>query len=142
MWAPAHLEGFGTVAQVAAAKAEILSTMGASGRFYVNADDPFCMAMAASFEGEKIYFGHAGDVLIEACNFAEDGELVLEIAPIGRLRLPLFIQAHAMNVALAVAVALQHGVSEFEAPLREACRQAARFKILQVGPLEVLDDTL
>ena len=49
--------------------------------------------------------------------------------------------AHAVNVLLAVAVGLRHGVERFEEPLREACRSASRFRILRIGPLEVLDDS-
>jgi UDP-N-acetylmuramoyl-tripeptide--D-alanyl-D-alanine ligase len=42
---------------------------------------------------------------------------------------------------LAVAIGLQHGVTEFETALREACRGARRFRISMVGPLTVVDDS-
>jgi len=141
MVAPAHLEGFGNVEGVAAAKAEIMEALPRDGCFYVNADDPHCLRMGERFAGKKVRFGSAGDVVLKASSFASDGELVLEVSPIGRLRLPLPVRAHVTNVLLAVAVGLEHGIREFEAPLREACRQSVRFRILRIGPLEVLDDS-
>jgi len=141
MVAPAHLEGFGNVEGVAAAKAEIMEALPRDGCFYVNVDDPHCQKMGERFAGKKVRFGSAGDVVLRASSFGADGELVLEVSPIGRLRLPLPVRAHVTNVLLAVAVGLEHGIREFERPLRDACRQAIRFQILRIGPLEVLDDS-
>lgn len=139
--APAHLEGFGSVENVAAAKSEIVQALPPDGIFYVNADDAWCMKMARDFAGEKVYFGKKGGVSLEKCEVLHPGRMRLRIDPVGQLDLPLVCPAHAVNVLLAVAVALRHGVTEFDAPLREAARGAARFKILDVGPLTVLDDS-
>ena len=143
MIAPAHLEGFGSIEGIIAAKAEIMQALPPDGRFYVNLDDPACVKIAERFPGEKIGFGRAerADVRLEHCAFDETGDLVLDIAPIGRLKLPLPIPAQATNVLLAIAVALQHGVDDFEAPLRRACRDATQFRIEQIGPLTILDDS-
>jgi UDP-N-acetylmuramoyl-tripeptide--D-alanyl-D-alanine ligase len=137
----AHLEGFGSVEKVAAAKEEIVGGLGERGRFYVNVDDPWCAAMGARFEGEKVYFGSSGDVVLEDCTFSEDGDMVLTVAPVGSLRLPLAVKAQATNVLLSVAVALQHGVDVFEEPLRSACQNLSRCIIEHIGPLEVLNDS-
>ncbi len=139
--APAHLEGFGTVDDVARAKAEIAEGLPNDGVFYVNADDPRCEAIGEAFAGEIVRFGSTGDVAIRRCEFDDDGQMRLDIEPLGELTLPLMCRAHATNVALAIAVGLRHGVTEFEAPLREAAANTLRFKRLEVGPLEVLDDT-
>lgn len=139
--APSHLEGFGSVEGVAAAKAEIVEGLPADGVFYVNADDPWCVKIAEGFGGEQIRFGRTGDVALEACGFEESGEMRLRIRPIGELRLPLFCRAHAHNVLLAVAVGLRHGVTEFEGPLRAALDATTRFKVYRLGPLQVIDDT-
>lgn len=141
MIAEAHLEGFGSVEDVAAAKAEIMEGLPDDGLFYVNADDPRCRRIGERFEGRKVYFGSAGDVALRSCRFDRTGEMSLDIDPVGTLTLPLHARAHAMNVALAVAAGLQHGICDFEAPLRDACCQAARFKVSEVGPLLVLDDS-
>lgn len=141
MVAPAHLEGFGSVENVARAKAEIVESLAADGCFYVNADNPWCARMGEAYPGEKVYFGRTGDVVLRSCSFDASSELVLDVSPVGKIRLPLLIRAHATNVLLAIAVGLRHGIDEFEGPLRQACARAARFKVLEVGGLTVLDDS-
>lgn len=141
MVAPAHLEGFGSVERVAAAKSEILEALPADGCFYVNTDDPLCVKMSARHPGRKVLFGSQGDVRLQSLHFDNDGEMVLSISPVGRIRLPLAIRAHATNVLLAVAIGLQHGVDEFEGPLREACKTASRFRVVRISPWTFLDDT-
>ncbi len=139
--APAHLEGFGTIEKVAHAKAEILGASPPPKVFYANADDPFCMQIAQAFPGEKVLFGQRGDVALESFTWEAPGEARLHVRPIGDLLLPLGCRAHAQNVLLAIAVGLRHGIVDFEAPLRAACATATRFKRLQIGPLDVIDDT-
>lgn len=137
----AHLEGFGTLENVARAKGEIAEALGIGGTFYVNADDANCRRIAERFDGRKIYFGSTGNVVQKSCTCTDKGELILEIDPLGTLRLPLACRAHVTNVLLAVAIGLEHGVTEFEGPLREAIASGVRFRVLRVGNLEVIDDT-
>ena len=139
--APAHLEGFGGIEAIAAAKAEIMEGLPRDGTFYVNTDDPRCVAIGERHPGETVRFGREGDVALEDCHFDDAGEMVLRVRPVGTLRLPLLCRAHAHNVLLAIAVGLRHGVTEFEAPLRQAARGTLRFKPVKIGPFEVLDDT-
>ena len=139
--APSHLEGFGSIENVARAKGEIMEALPPSGCFYVNMDDPWCRAMADGYSGEKIRYGHQGDVMLESLAFDEQGEMLLTIAPVGRLRLPLRVRAHAANVLLAIAIGLRHGITEFEEPLRKACANAARFKTMRLGDIILLDDS-
>lgn len=139
--APAHLEGFGSIERVAEAKGEIASGLPPGGRFYVNVDNPWTRAIGERHVGPKVLWGSHGDVVLRDCRFGDDGEMRVEIDPVGALRLPLRARAHAMNVTLAVAVGLQHGVTEFEGPLRAACARAARFKTGRIGALEVIDDS-
>ncbi len=139
--APAHLEGFGSVENVAKAKGEIVEALSSHDTFYVNVDDPWCVEIADGFSGNKVRFGSHGDVVLKQCDLNPDGDSCLRIDPIGELHLPLFSRAHAANVLLAVAVGLQHGISQFEEPLRAAAISASRGNVLTVGPLRVLDDT-
>lgn len=139
--APSHLEGFGSIEAIAKAKSEIVDGLDADGCFYKNMDSPWCRAMGENFRGDVVRFGLEGDVVLKSQSFDTSGEMVLEIDPIGTIRLPLLVPAHATNVLLAVAVGLRHGITEFEAPLRAASGQAARFKVRAVGPWELLDDT-
>ncbi|MFM1919931.1 MAG: hypothetical protein RLZZ303_1565 [Candidatus Hydrogenedentota bacterium] len=138
----AHVEGFGgSVEAVAAAKSEIASGLGRNGVFHVNTDDPWCRRVGEQYSGEKVYFGSEGSVRLEGCAPDGEGGMLLDITPVGRLRLPLRVPAHANSVVIAISVALRHGVTDFEEPLRAACQGAPRFKSLMVGLLEVLDDS-
>jgi UDP-N-acetylmuramoyl-tripeptide--D-alanyl-D-alanine ligase len=137
----AHIEGFGSVERVAAAKSEIASGLGPHGVFYVNNDDPWCRRVGLQYTGETVGFGRDGAVALLGCEARPGEDMLLDIEPVGRLALPLPSPAHVNNVLLACAVALRHGVTEFQVPLLEACRQSSRFKVLQVGGIEVIDDT-
>ncbi len=139
--APAHLEGFGTIEHVAQAKAEIVFGLAPDGTFFVNNDDPHCARIGESFQGNKVTFGTGGDVHIRSLEFAGDGEMIVDVDPVGLLRLPLYSQSHAQNVLLAVAVGLFYGITDFQDPLRAACAGGSRCKLLHVGPLEVIDDS-
>lgn len=141
MIGPAHLEGLGTIEDVARTKGELVQALPQDGVFYVNADDPRCVRLGDAYSGEKVTFGSRGDVVLQSCRFASSGELVLHIAPVGTLQLPIACRAHATNVLLAIAVGLRHGIRAFEQPLRNAYAQSSRFKLLKIGPLEVIDDT-
>jgi UDP-N-acetylmuramoyl-tripeptide--D-alanyl-D-alanine ligase len=138
--APAHLEGFGTIENVARTKAEIAEALPPDGVFYVNADDPWCVKAAELFRGKKVRFGREGDVRWVRGDYDSRGEFKLEIDPVGTIVLPLACRAHVTNVLLAVAVGLQHGVTEFEHPLRDAITANPRFRVLRIGDIEVIDD--
>ncbi len=139
--APAHLEGFGSIERVAQAKAEIAKSLDASGVFYVNSDDARCVSIAQQLDCETVTFGTGGEITLRDYQRHEDGDVDLNIDPIGIVRLPLACRAHATNVLLAVAIGVRHGVEEFEAPLREALQGAARFTLRDVGPLRIIDDS-
>lgn len=141
--APAHLEGFGSIEQVARAKGEIMEALNGSGCFYINNDNAYCREIGARHAGEKITFGTEGDVALRGITRLESGELELDIAPVGRMRLPLPVRAHATNVMLAIAIGLRHGVDagSLEPLLRQACAALTRFRVRPLGPLRVLDDS-
>jgi UDP-N-acetylmuramoyl-tripeptide--D-alanyl-D-alanine ligase len=141
MIGPAHLKGFGSIESVASAKAEIMESLPLDGMFYVNADDPRCVEIGKGYAGRTLRFGKDGDVRLEKCSRLDSGELLLRVEPVGEFALPIPSAAHASNVLLAIAVGLQHGIEDFEAPLREACASSRRFRVFRVGPLEVLDDS-
>lgn len=139
--AEAHLEGFGTLEDVARAKSEIASGLQADGRFYVNTDDERCVKIGLTVPGACVTYGTGGEVSLRDWSFTDDGRMKIDIDPIGTIHLPLYVPAHIQNVLFAVAVGLQHGIEDFEEPLRQACEKAARFKICQMGEIEVIDDT-
>ena len=141
--APAHLEGFGSIENVARAKGEIMEGLGGAGCFYVNNDDAHCRAIGARHRGDTMTFGAEGDVALRRVTRLDSGELELDVAPVGLVRLPLPVRAHTTNVLLAIAVGLRHGVpaEALEPVLRQACANLTRFRTLTLGPLRVLDDS-
>ncbi|NIA15711.1 MAG: UDP-N-acetylmuramoyl-tripeptide--D-alanyl-D-alanine ligase, partial [Nitrospiraceae bacterium] len=144
--APAHLEGFGSVENVARAKGEIADHTDPDGSFYVNEDDEWCRRIGETFPGRKIRFGASGsgsdlDVALAEFESTGPGQARLRVDPVGDLNLSIACRAHATNVLLAIAVALRHGVTEFQEPLAEACERTARFHVDAIGPFTVIDDT-
>ena len=141
MISEAHLEGFGTIEDVAGAKAEIMTSLPEHGVFYVNVDDSRCRAIGAQFVGNTVRYGSEGDIVLRDCEFTSNGRMRLTIDPIGELTLSLYAKGHAANVLLAVAIGLRHGISEFQAPLERACEDSARFLVFNVGGVEIIDDS-
>jgi UDP-N-acetylmuramoyl-tripeptide--D-alanyl-D-alanine ligase len=141
MIGPAHLEFFGSIEAIAATKAEIMEALPPDGVFYVNTDDPRCVAIAERFSGTKVFYGSKGTVYARNINYDKNGMLVADIAPVGLLSLPLPIPAQLSNVLLAIAVGLRHGVEEFQAALESACAHSSRFRLITRGPVEILDDS-
>lgn len=139
--APAHLEGFGTVENVARAKAEIIQALPPAATFYLNCDDPWCVRMAEGFSGRLVRFGKAGtDVKLEDCRPQLPDGYLLKIDPIGEICVPIRCRAHVTNVLLAVAIGLDHGITDFEGPLQKALASMTRFLIRKVGALNLIDD--
>lgn len=139
--APAHLEGFGSIENIAITKGEIAEALPPDGTFYVNTDNEWCVHVAERVRCKRISYGTKGTVALKSIRVEADGAFTLDIDPIGELRLPLPSRAHASNALLAIAVGLQHGVTNFEEPLRAVCADPARFKRLRIGTLDVIDDT-
>jgi UDP-N-acetylmuramoyl-tripeptide--D-alanyl-D-alanine ligase len=78
----AHLELFGDLEAVAAAKGELVEALPGDGVAVLNADDPRVAAMAGRTEASVVTFGGAGDVQ------ADDVRLDAELRPRFQLRSP------------------------------------------------------
>ena len=63
---PAHLEGLGSIAGVAAAKGELFAGMRAQALIAVNMDDEWVVRVAAHFPGRRIEFGAGCEVTASA----------------------------------------------------------------------------
>jgi UDP-N-acetylmuramoyl-tripeptide--D-alanyl-D-alanine ligase len=103
---PAHLEGLGTIANVAAAKEELALAMRASGTLVVPAGDPWLEPVAERFPGRKIRVGEGGEIRATGLQPASSGQRFdLEI---DGQRIPLALPcvgAHNVgNALLAAAV--------------------------------------
>jgi len=121
----AHLGFFGTVEQVADAKAEIMDGATSDGVLIANADDDRVMARARRFPGRVVTFGIRQPADVQATEVRDrgldgtDATLSTSEGP-AALRVPLIGQAQLANVLAAVAVAL-----EFQIPLETVRALAA-----------------
>jgi UDP-N-acetylmuramoyl-tripeptide--D-alanyl-D-alanine ligase len=110
--APAHLEFFASLEQLAAAKAEILEGLKPGGTFVANADDPRVAEIAARFSGTVLRFGQspAADVTALAVEPSAEGSRFRLRTPRGEagVELPLpgphqvenFLAASAIGIAV------------------------------------------
>jgi len=110
--APAHLEFFASLEQLAAAKAEILEGLKPGGTFVANADDPRVAEIADRFSGTVLRFGRgpAADVTALGVEPSAEGSRFRLRTPRGEagIELPLpgphqvenFLAASAIGIAV------------------------------------------
>lgn len=147
--AGAHLEKFGTVEAVAAAKAEILQGLAPGGLALLNSDNGYVAAMAKDLPAEQVrFFGEtdradvkATQVLIDddgcaAFTLVADGEeLPVHLGLVGEHNIP--------NALAAAGVALHLGVpgEQVQQALAAATAVSAhRMQVHDVGEIRVIDD--
>ena len=144
----AHLELFGSLEGVAAAKSELVAALPRSGTAVLNVDDDRVAAMATRTEADVIGFGRSGgEVRAEGVHL--DGELrasfVLRTdwgqAPV---RLAVHGRHHVTNALAAAATGLACGLSvdQVAAGLAGADLSAMRMALRRLpGGPTVIDDT-
>lgn len=112
--AGAHIECFGDLAGVAAAKGELIAALPADGTAVLNADDPLVAAMAGRSAAKVLTFGR-GSADVRASQVALGADLratfVLE-SPWGtaEVRMSIAGEHHVINALAAAAVGLDAGV--------------------------------
>ena len=112
----AHLGEFGSQAQIAVAKGELVEALAADGQAVLNADDPLVSAMAARTEGHVTTFGTAAEATVRLGEVRVDdlGRPSFELS-VGdrteRVSLQLLGEHQAINAAATAAAALAAGAS-------------------------------
>lgn len=148
---PAHLEGLGTIENVARAKAELFEMLPEQATAVVNADDALIMSVAVPFIGKrkKLTFGRAAgcDVRIVKSVAAEEGNVVT-LAIAGKdvdIALPLAGAHNVANSAAAAACAHALGLSaaEIATGIASVKVPGGRQRILRDLPsgVSIIDDT-
>ena len=145
---PAHLEFFGTVDAIAAAKAEILERADHDALLVANADDDLVMRHARTFAGRVRTFGVERPADVRALAVRDlglAGTAAIVRTPIGEteIRTPLPGTANLSNVLAAAAVAIR-----FDVPLPDIVERAAKLKpvarrgeVIRAGGVTIVDDS-
>ena len=141
---PAHLEGFGSVAGVARAKAELFEGLTPSGIVVINADDAFGAFWRKVAGGRaQLTFGLSQGVDVQG-RLRPDGRLELA-TPLGRteVMLPLEGQHNRLNAlaAAAAAIALGADLEAIRTGLHQVQPVAGRLVTQVMGDIRILDDT-
>ncbi len=139
-----HLEGLGSVENVAAAKGELADYLAGRGTLFIGADDPWCKAIAERFPGECVTFGEDRESTVRAVRI-EPGELtqvtLADEADPYVVNLP---GVHSgRNALAAVAVGRWLGVShaDIQSGLDTFERMPGRMVVTRLGGATVIDDS-
>jgi UDP-N-acetylmuramoyl-tripeptide--D-alanyl-D-alanine ligase len=112
--APAHLEFFASMEELALAKAEILEGLKPGGTFVANADDPRVAAIAARHHGRVLRFGRTApaDVAARGVESHGGGSRFLLVTPEGEARVDLPVPGphQVANFLAAAAIGTAVGV--------------------------------
>ncbi len=145
---PAHLEGLGSIENVARAKGELLDTLRPGGAAILNADDPLVAALGSDKEHTMVYFGVDANAQVRAENIAlTDAETAFTlITPSGSTRVTLATPARVMvaNALAAAAAGAVMGVplDRIKAGLEAYVPQAGRMGISNLNrDIRLVDDT-
>jgi UDP-N-acetylmuramoyl-tripeptide--D-alanyl-D-alanine ligase len=133
----AHLGEFGTQADIAAAKGELVEALADDGVAVLNADDPLVAAMATRTRARTLTFGAGedADVRLSDVRLDHEGRPQLTLTHDGA-RIPLFLRLvgehQARNAAAAAAAAAAVGI-----PLEDAGRVLSGIESLSRWRMEV-----
>ena len=150
--ATAHLEGFGSLDGVAAAKAEIYSALGKNGVAVINADDPYAdYWRRVAYGRQQLNFSMVQSTPVHASDWHSDPESLHSIFTLhtprghGRLRLPLPGRHNVMNAlaAAAAAHALGFDVADIIVGLEASATIPGRLQVCRSkrAGLTILDDS-
>ena len=146
--APAHLEGLGSIENVARAKGELLTAIRPGGTAVLNADDPLVRALADGLARPVLFFGTAAEAAVraEAVRRSGEGVAFTLITPGGRAEVILATPARVMVANALAAAAVGHlmdiAVEEIARGLADFTPQAGRMGIRTPGRgIRLLDDT-
>ncbi len=145
---PAHLEFFGTVENVARAKAELLEGIREGCPVVLNADDDWFDWLRRCAKGPVVSFGirHPADFMAEEIQ-ARDGRVSFRLAANlwgarRRIEMPFPGAHNAYNAVAAAAICSQlgAGISDMEEGLREASLPSMRYEVMTLSGVTFIND--
>lgn len=147
--APVHLQFFGGLDGIAAAKKEILDGMRETGIAVLNGDDARVRAIAAGWEGKRITFGRSDGCDVRAAGVRSLGYEGIEISlkygsEEALARIPFLNEGAAENLlaALGVCLALGEPLSAVFPRIAGLKPFAMRGVLIELpGDIKILDDS-
>ncbi|MGZ8711454.1 MAG: UDP-N-acetylmuramoyl-tripeptide--D-alanyl-D-alanine ligase [Thermoanaerobaculia bacterium] len=146
--APVHIEFFGTIEKIAAAKRELLENLDPNGAVVVNNDNEHVVRISSDFEGRKVSYGVEHDAQYRATNIRERGLLGTRFTLVAEgaereLELVLPGRHNLDNLLAAIATARAVGISweGIERGVRDVKPAYHRGVILPWKAATIYDDT-
>jgi UDP-N-acetylmuramoyl-tripeptide--D-alanyl-D-alanine ligase len=145
--APVHLEFFGSLAEIARAKYEIIETLHSGGVAVLNADDDYVCQFGRDFNGKVVRFGikRPADVSAQKVklNGAEGSTFELVVGSVGEpVTFPLVGEHNIYNALAAAAAAMERGISPSQAAaaLSSIAPPDKRGQVLHLNGATIIND--
>jgi UDP-N-acetylmuramoyl-tripeptide--D-alanyl-D-alanine ligase len=146
--APVHIEFFGTIEGIAAAKRELLENVVPGGTVIVNNDNEHVVRISRDFEGRRVTYGVENDAQYRATNIRERGLLGTRFTLVGEgstreLELALPGRHNLDNLLAAIATARAVGIS-WEGIARGVTEVKPAYHrgiVIPLGGATIYDDT-
>ncbi len=145
--APVHLEFFGSLAEIARAKYEIIETLHPGGVAVLNADDDYVCQFGRDFKGKVVRFGikRSADVSAQKIklNGAEGSTFELVVGSVGEpVMFPLVGEHNIYNALAAAAAAMERGISPSQAAaaLSSIAPPEKRGQVLHLHGATIIND--
>lgn len=141
--APAHLEGFGTLADIKAAKGELVESLPSFGLALLNGDDASVRSLASRADCEVVFFGTTSDCDVRPTSvLATADELRFEVDGFEYF-LNVAGEHHLYSALAAIGVGRAAGLLPNEIQEGFAAFRPAngRCEVLRFGDSVVIDDT-
>jgi UDP-N-acetylmuramoyl-tripeptide--D-alanyl-D-alanine ligase len=142
--APVHIEFFGTIEKIAAAKRELLENVVPGGTIVINVDNEHVMRISEGFEGRKVTYGIEHDAEFRASGIQERGLFGTRFVVQGRpFELVLPGRHNLENLLAAIATARAVGISweGIERGVREVKPAYHRGILVEFRGATIYDDT-
>ena len=146
--APVHLEFFGSLAEIARAKYEIIETLHPGGVAVLNADDDYVCQFGRDFKGKVVRFGikRSADVNAQKIklNGAEGSTFELVVGSVGEpVTFPLVGEHNIYNALAAAAAAMERGMSPSQAAaaLSSVAPPDKRGQVLNLHGATIINDS-
>jgi UDP-N-acetylmuramoyl-tripeptide--D-alanyl-D-alanine ligase len=146
--APVHLEFFGSLAEIARAKYEIIETLHPGGVAVLNADDDYVCQFGRDFKGKVVRFGIKRSTDVSAqkikLNGAEGSTFELVVGSVGEpVTFPLVGEHNIHNALAAAAAAMERGISPSQAAaaLSSVAPPDKRGQVLNLHGATIINDS-